>query len=301
MKNPYDVLGVSRGASAEDIKRAFRKLARERHPDADPNNPWAEDDFKELNAAYDLLSDPDRRAAFDRGEIDADGNRRRPGGGFRSSGTTGGRGRNRNPFEDYFRQREKRQRSGIKVKGANVDYQLRIDFLEAVRGTIKQVGMTTGKRLKVTVPAGTRDGQVLRLKGQGMPGIGGADAGDALVEITVLAHDVFSREDDDVHVDLAVTLPEAVLGAKVEAPTVDGPVAITIPANSNTGTKLRLRGKGIAKNGGPKNSGGNERGDQYVTLKVVLPEEPDEDLAKFVRKWAAKNPYEARAKKATAD
>lgn len=290
MRDPYEVLGISRRASQDEIKRAFRKLAREIHPDSDPDNPWAEDEFKELNAAYDLLSDPDKRAAFDRGEIDPLGNKR----GRRRAAGAGTGARGKRPFEQFFRQREKRQRSGIKVKGADVEYALKIDFLDAARGTTKRVGMTTGKHLDVRVPPGTRDGQMLRLKGQGMPGIGGGGAGDALVEIAVEPHPHFRLEGQDVHSDLSVSVPEAVSGAKVETPTIDGTVSITVPAGSNTGTVLRLRGKGIE-------NGNGSHGDHYVTLQVVLPPTSDAEFRAFVEKWAAKSSYDVRPKKATAD
>jgi DnaJ-class molecular chaperone len=155
--------------------------------------------------------------------------------------------------------------------------------------------MTTGKHLEVRVPPGTRDGQTLRLKGQGMPGLGGAEAGDALIEIAVTPHPHFTRKDDDIHTELPVSLPEALLGAKAEVTTVDGAVMVGIPAGSNTGTVLRLKGKGLEK------GNGDGRGDHYVTLKVILPPKPDEDLTAFVRKWAAKHAYEVRPKKVGAD
>lgn len=292
MRDPYDVLGVPRNATQDDIKKTFRRLARELHPDADPDNPWGEDRFKEITAAYDLLSDPKQRAAYDRGEIDAQGHKkaRRPHPG------TGPRGSTKRPFDDFFRTRKAAQeKTGIKVRGANVDYKLKVDFLEAALGTTKRVGMTTGKHLEVRVPPGTRDGQTLRLKGQGMPGLGGAEAGDALIEIAVASHPHFTRQDDDIHSDLPVSLPEAVLGAKAEVATVDGSVMVGIPAGSNTGTVLRLKGKGLEK------GNGDGRGDHYVTLKVVLPPKPDEDLTAFVRKWSAKHAYEVRPKKVGAD
>lgn len=284
MRDPYEVLGVRRDATQQEIKKTFHRLARELHPDTDPDNPWAESKFKEITAAYDMLSDPKQRAAYDRGEIDASGSRktRRP---------PPGGGRAKRPFEDYFRQRAARDKAAVKVKGANVDYRLTIDFLEAARGATKRVGMTTGKHLEVKVPPGTRDGQVLRLKGQGMAGMGGGEPGDALIEITVAPHPQFTRKEDDLHSDLPVSLPEAVLGAKAEVATIDGPVMVTVPAGANTGTILRLKGKGLEK------GNGDGRGDHYVTLKVVLPSKPDEELTEFVREWAARNAYEVRPRK----
>ncbi len=284
MRDPYTVLNVVRSAGADEIKKAYRKLARERHPDSDPGNPWAEDEFKELSAAYELLSDENKRAAYDRGEIDADGNRTR-------RGPRPGAGK-RNPFENIFRNRAKGKGPGVKVKGADVSYTLRIDFVEAALGATKQVALSNGKRLDVKVPPGIEDGQTLRLKGQGTAGWGGAEAGDAHVEILVDPHPVFRRQGRDIHLDLAVTLQEAILGGKVETPTIDGKVSVTVPEGSNTGTMLRLRGKGLAENGSGRT------GDQYVRLQVVLPSKPDKDLSAFVRKWAPKNAYEIRRTKA---
>lgn len=293
MRDPYEILGVPRDASPEAIKKAYRRLARERHPDTDPGNPWAEDEFKELSAAYDLLSDPKKRAAFDNGEIDANGNRRR---GTRA-GATGGNGgasgrTGRNPFDQFFRNKGTRNsRSGAPIDGANVSYSLHIDFVDAARGITRKVTTTNGKHLDVRVPPGIDTGQVLRLKGQGMPGMGGGEAGDAHVEIIVDPHPLFTRQGADIHLDVAVTLPEAVLGGKVEVPTIGGTVAVTVPENSNTGTMLRLRGKGlpVGANGGV--------GDQYIRLQVVLPPGGDQDLQKFVRKWAPKHKYAIRRTK----
>lgn len=286
MKDPYQVLGVAREASADEIKKAYRRLARERHPDSDPGNPWAEDEFKELSQAYDLLSHPDKRAAYDKGEIDGNGQRKR----------------RRNPFEQFYRRRNKgdgtagkgAERPGIKVAGANVTYALRLGFEDAFRGTVRRVATTNGKHFDVRVPPGTIDGQVLRLKGQGLPGLGGGEPGDAHVEVRVDPHPLFQTRGHDVHIEMAVTLQEAVLGGKVEAPTVDGPVTVTIPEGSNTGTVLRLKGKGLPR-------GAEGRGDQYVRLQVTLPPQPDKDLEKFVRKWAPKHAYDIRRTRETAD
>ncbi|MEK9751896.1 MAG: DnaJ C-terminal domain-containing protein [Rhodospirillaceae bacterium] len=268
LEDLYDVLGVTSKASPEDIKKAYRRLARERHPDRDPDNPYAEEEFKRLGEAYSILSDPVQRAQFDRGDIDAAGRRRR--GRPKPGAKPGGGGTNR-------------RTGNVKVNGADVEYDLAITFLEAATGAVKHVSMTNGKRLRVSIPAGTRDGALLRLKGQGIAGIGGGSDGDALVQIKVLVDPTFRVEETDIHVDLAVSLPEAVLGARAAAPTIDGPVSLTVPPNSNTGTILRLKGKGLSK------AGGEGRGDQYVTLKVVLPRPMDADLIDFVkRKWGEK-------------
>lgn len=287
VKDLYKILGVSRSADQEQIKKAYRRLARETHPDSDPGNPWAEDEFKELSAAYELLSDPAKRARYDNGEIDADGNKRRTG----RPGPGAGAYRNtKKPFDNFFRKRAAKEGSGIKVRGANVTYTLKVDFLEAAMGITKRVSMTNGRRLDVHVPPGTEDNQTLRLKGQGMPGIND-EAGDALVTILVDPHPSFRREGNDIHTEVPVSLPEAVLGGRIEVATIDGSVAVTVPAGSNTGSVLRLKGKGI---------GGDDamRGDHYVKLHVVLPAKPDKELTEFIRTWQTKHAYDVRARKA---
>jgi len=286
MKDPYAVLGVPPDASPIELKTAYRRLARLRHPDADPANPWAEDDFKELAAAYDLLSDPGRRATFDRLSRGFDGGKRpRPG-----AAPAQAKPETRKP-EPKKPEAARRKKASPKIKGADVEYSLRVDFMEAAKGAVRHISMTNGKRLKITVPAGTDDGRILRLKGQGMGGFGGGGDGDALVEVMVDPHPLFRRIGNDVHVDLPVTLPEAVLGAKVEAPTIDGTVTVTVPAGSNTGSRLRLRGRGL-----PAGSDKGTHGDQIVHLRVVLPKQPDDELTGFVEKWAGKHGYKVRGK-----
>ncbi len=288
MKDPYRILGVPRTATAGEIKKAYRKLAGKHHPDKDPGNPGAEERFKDISAAYDLLSDAKKKKSYDRGEIDLGGARQWP----RSRG--GPRQGGKNPFDRFFRQRAARDGAGVKVRGADVSYTLKVDFIEAARGVTKNVSMTNGKHLAVRIAPGTRDGQVLRLKQQGMGGIGGGESGNAHVTIQVEPHPVFRRDGDDIHIDVPVTLSEAVLGAKIEAPTIDGTVSLGVPEGSNTGTSLRLKGKGLARSG-------KGRGDQYVNLKVVLPKKPDKDLKALVRKWAAKHAYSVRRKNAEVD
>lgn len=294
MRDPYDILGVPRGAPADDIKAAYRRLARDNHPDRHPNDTAAAERFKDISAAYGLLSDPEKRRRFDAGEIDAQGQERAQGwGGFRG----------RSPFDDLFRHHKARaggfgagfgggQRP--RAPGANVSYTLKVSFRDAAVGAKRRVAMTNGKHFYVTVPAGTEDGQVLRLKGQGMPGMGGGPAGDAHVEIQVTPDDVFSRDGNDILCDLPVSLNEAVLGGKVDVPTIHGTVTMGVPANANTGTKMRLKGRGIKPPRG-------EAGDQYVTLKVVLPEKPDAEFTEFVRQWTARHPYSPRKTPQKAD
>lgn len=286
MKDPYAVLGLRRGASAEEIKASYRRLARELHPDRRPGDVRAEEKFKHVGQAYALLSDAETRARYDRGEVDTTGAPRARRGAWPSSGPAAASGR-RHPFNRFFHDRAG-QTAGIKVNGANVDYTLKIKFIEAARGAVKHVSMTNGKRLKVTLPPGTREGQVLRLRGQGMPGLGGGSAGDALVEIAVQPHSVFRADGDDIRADLPVTLGEAVLGGRAEVETIDGLVVVTLPEGSNTGTILRLKGKGLPK-------GEGKRGDHYAVLKVVLPSPLDPELAEFVRAWNARRPYKVRA------
>lgn len=283
MKDAYQILGVARDATAEEIKRAYRKAARERHPDLDPKNPWAEEEFKELTAAYQVLSDADRRRRYDDGEIDAAGQPKRKGRttAYDAKGRAKAKTWKKDPFET-FRDRKKSEKT-VKVDGANVSYALSLTFAEAQEGGVKFISMTNGKRLKVTIPKGTRDGQVLRLKGQGMPGLGGGGAGDALVTVAVAPDTRFRIDGQDVYVEVGVPLATAVLGGKVTAPTLTGEVSVSVPENSNTGTSLRLRGKGLKAE-----TDGEPPGDQYVVLKVMLPKKPDAELRAFIEKWAAK-------------
>lgn len=284
LQDPYAELGVARGASEADIRRAYRRLVKDLHPDARPGDRAAEERFKRVTSAFSLLSDAGKRRRFDRGEIDAEGNDTvgaRPdpapgaGGGPDLSdildgvfgdGATGG----------PFRQRRN-----------DVRYRLEVAFEEAALGGRKRVVMDDGRTLDLVVPEGVKTGQVLRLRGQGRPA-NGAAAGDALVEIEVADHPYFERVGDDVRIDLPVTLQEAVLGAKIKAPTLSGPVTLTIPRGSNTGAVLRLRGKGV--------KGAHGRGDQLVSLVVMLPERMDAKLASFLSDWTPDAGYDPRKK-----
>jgi DnaJ-class molecular chaperone len=299
MATPYEILGVAPSASADDIKKAYRKLAKKLHPDLNPGNKKVEQQFKEVSAAYDLLSDPAKRARYDRGEIDASGAERpdRPFYRRYAEGRAGAKyqdfGVDEDSFVDdlfanLFRQQQRRSERSMHLRGADVTYVAEVDFVEAAIGAKKRLMLTDGKTLDVTIPPGTEDGQTLRLKGQGLPGTGGGASGDAYIEVKVLPHPVFTRQGTDVHVELAVTLPEAVLGATVTAPTVDGPVSLKVPPESNTGSILRLKGKGIVDRATGK------RGDQYVRLKVVLPDRADPDLKQFLETWSMQHPYSVR-------
>lgn len=295
MRDPYTVLGVAKNADADNIKKAYRRLARENHPDRHPGDKKAEDRFKEISHAYGILSDAEQRRAFDTGEIDANGNQQRPKGfGGGAGGGAGGAGfggfgggfGGRNPFEDFFNQGQRQQRRGpIRQRGSNVAYSLTVEFKEAAQGLTKAVKIANGKALNVKVPAGTQDGQTLRLKGQGMAGVGGAEAGDALVEIKVRPDAQFKQDGNTITVEVPITLPEAVLGAKIEVPTVSGSVTLKVPEGTNTDTKMRLKGKGI------------KGGDQFVIFKIVLPKTPDKDLIDFAKTWSTKMPYTVRPSK----
>ena len=308
MRDPYEVLGVDRKASQDEIKKAYRKLAKSHHPDLHPNDKEMESRFKDIAGAYDLLSDTDKRARFDRGEIDASGAETAQH-FYRSQagaddwkyqeryagpdGFGGFEGMSQEDIGDILnemfggRQTGGQQRQ-MKMRGADANYSLRIGFLEAVRGGNQRITLPDGRSLDVKVPAGMEDGQTLRLAGQGGEGFGGGPRGDAYVTVNVNPHGFFDRKDNDIHVELPVSLPEAILGAKIMVPTVDGEVQMTVPKASNTGKTLRLKGRGSID----RKSG--QRGDQYVKLKVVLPDEPDDSLTDFIRVWAPDHGYDPR-------
>lgn len=304
MRDPYDILGVKPTASEDELRRAFRRLAKQYHPDLNPGNAEAEQQFKEVNAAYDLLSDPARRARFDRGEIDAEGRETfahayaDARGGARAQGfggrgfqagfhhfTSGGHGSEdmSDLFSHLFGERFGGGGGDFRMRGRDLRHAITVEFLDAANGARRRLALPDGRSLDVTIPAGIADGQTLRLKGQGEPGLGGDVAGDLLLEVHVAPHKLFRRVNNDIHLDLPVTLGEAVAGGRVTVPTIAGRVVLTIPPGSNTGSVLRLKGKGITG------------GDQYVTVKVVLPARPDEELADFVARWSARHPYDPRA------
>jgi len=299
----YSTLGVAKTASAADITKAYRKLAKKLHPDLNPGDKAAEEKFKQISAAYSILNDPEKRGRYDRGEIDASGQERPQQQYYRdfAGGPEGARYHTSAGFEDIGEFSDlfgdlfgRAQRGGARggqrfaMRGQDAQYRLGIDFLEAVNGAKKRITLPDGNTLDVTIPAGASDGLVMRLKGKGMPGMGGAESGDALVEISVAPHPVFTREGNDVVVEVPITFDEAVLGGKVEVPTTTGRVAVTVPAGANTGQILRLKGKGVKTKGGT--------GDQLVKLSVVLPDRVDDDLKALAETWRAKHSYDPRRK-----
>ena len=301
-RDPYQVLGVGRSATAEDIKSAYRRLAKQYHPDLNPGRSDIEQKFKEVSAAYTLLSDTAKRQRFDRGEIDANGNERHDFGFGRSHAGRGAHARagaGADPFagintEDLFAEFFGKTGGGrreTKARGSDIEYSVTVSFVEAALGAKRRINLSNGKSIDLTVPPGSENEQKLRLKGQGMPGAGGGLAGDAIVELLVDPHPFFTRKGTDVQVEVPVTLPEAVLGATIKVPTLEGTVALKVPKGSNSGSVLRLKGKGIPDPKTPAN-----RGNLYVTLKVMLPEPPDADLTQVIEKWSLTRTYDVRKK-----
>ncbi len=317
-KNLYSVLGVARDASQSDIKRSYRKLAKDLHPDRNLDNDKVSDRFKEVSACYAILGDAKQRARYDRGEIDDSGTKRAPfaGAGARQAGGYAN-------YEDIFARAAEQQRQGgasfdfsggpedffsdifgfgrSKKKSAksakakktrgrtnDVSYNLTISFLDAALGMTKNLTLRNGKTLSVKIPAGVNDGQQIRLSGQGQKGFAGSRAGDALIRVHVAPHLYFERVENNIFLELPITIDEAILGAKISVPTVRGAVSVKIPKGTSSGKRLRLKGKGIQH--------GAKSGDQYITLKITLPESHDPDLEAVIKEWRETHGYSVRKK-----
>ena len=321
--DPYAALGLKKTATDEEIRKAYRKVARTSHPDLNPDDPQAEAKFKAASAAHDLLKDPERRARFDRGEIDASGQEQAPRGFYRDQAEQPGNpyrsGRQHSHaggpedfdasdiFAEFMRQRgqdggdfggfgfDPGGGSGggqgghrFTARGQDRLYTMEIPFLDAVNGGSTRITLPDGGSLEVRIPEGAGDGQTLRLRGKGSPGMGGGAPGDALVTLIVQPHPLFARDGADIVVTLPITLDEAVLGGKVPTPTISGTVNLTIPKGASSGQTLRLRHRGV------KPMGGGERGDQKVILSVVMPSKVDDELAGFMESWRKSHAYDPR-------
>jgi DnaJ-class molecular chaperone len=316
MRDPYEVLGVSQKASEAEIKKAFRTLAKKFHPDTHANDPKAVKKFQEISAANEIVGDKEKRAQYDRGEIDAAGQPKgfnpgvHPGaagfeqgfGGFRNRAGGpqgfeygfGGNGPEGFQADDIFADilgglggGGSRRRSQPR-KGADVQLQTTVALQEAALGGTRRVVLADGRQLEVRIPPGVKDGQQIRLRGQGAPGERGGPPGDALITVAIASHPYFERDGRDLRMDLPITLKEAILGAKVPVPTLTGPVTVTVPPHSNSGRVLRLKAKGLP------GTGGETPGDLYARVTVALPDAPDAKLDEFAKAWD--NDYDPRAK-----
>lgn len=316
MRNPYDVLGVAKTADANEIKKAFRKLAKKHHPDQS-KDPKSKERFAEANQAYEILGEEAKRASFDRGEIDADGKPRYQGFEGFGPGMSGRSGPGNvhesydfsagSPFSRGFRGaapgidpteifselfgagKRGAQQAGAPPRGEDVAGSVTVSLMDAVQGTQARVSLPTGRTLEINVPAGIEDGKQIRLKGQGQPGPGRGGPGDALITIRIAKHRYFEVSGRDLRLDLPVTLYEAVLGAKVNVPTLDGTVELSLPAGGRSGRTLRLRGKGFPA------SATQPAGDLLVTPRIVLPEAGGDALQDLARTMRDEHPYQPRS------
>lgn len=308
MRDPYEVLGVSKKASEAEIKKAFRALAKKHHPDTHANDPKAVKRFQEISGAYELLSDKEKRAQYDRGEIDAagqpkgfaggqryEGFRARPGAGpqgfdFHFGGNGGNEGvRADDIFADILGGLGGGRRRSQPQKGADIQLQATVTLEEVAAGGTRRVALGDGKQVDVRIPVGVKEGQQIRLRGQGEAGASGGPPGDVLITVNIAPHPNFTRDGRDLRTDLPISLKEAVVGAKVQAPTLTGPVTLTVPPHSNSGRMLRLKAKGLP------GAGGEPAGDLYVRLAVTLPEPPDPQFDAFIASWTSD--YDPRKRK----
>lgn len=295
MSSPYELLGIASNATADEIQKAYRKLAKKLHPDLNPGDKAAEDKFKSVASAYDLLSDTEKRKRYDAGEIDESGAERpqQPyyrdysGSDFGQYSTSGGFAdfaEGDDPFAELFR---RSAQARANRRGEDLHYILTVSFADSIRGAEQRITLPTGGTLDVRIPAGITDGQVLRLKARGAPGIGRGEAGDALIEIRVEPDPRFVRDGDNITIDVPISLREAVLGGKIRVPTPTGEVTMTVPPGSSSGSTLRLKGKGAPRRGG-------DRGDQLVKLRIVLPKPTDPELEQFVSNWQVGRDFNPR-------
>lgn len=302
MKDPYRILGVSRTSTEAEIKKAYRSLAKEYHPDRNPNNPKVAEIFKNINAAYSLIGDPENRRKYDGGQMDAAGAQR----AYAHQARGGARGfdgfaRGSSSFQadDLFSEffnsfrrggagaRREAPRTEPK-RGEDTTYVVEVEFLDAIKGGNQRITLDWDKTLEVKIPAGVRDGQQIRLKSQGAAGKSGGARGDAYVKITVLPHPYFSRKGNDIYLDVPISLHEALFGAKIKVPTISGPVTMTVPAHANSGMLFRLKERGVPYDGGAKH------GDQFVKLVVTLPDKPDRELEQLVKRWGPERDKDIR-------
>lgn len=295
MKDPYETLGVTPTATEDAIRKAYRALAKKLHPDLNPGVASAEERFKEVSNAYELIGDPVKRTRFDKGELDASGAERPARRHFRDFDGQGG---TRDPYEtagfadlgasDIFAEMFGRRARGFgEIRGDDARYQLVVTFLDAINGAIKRLTLPDGGSLDLKIPPGAQDGLVLRLRGKGAASTGSGEAGDAIVELSVTPHRFFTRQGDDIHLELPVTLTEAVMGARVKAPTPTGAVMLTVPKGANSGVLLRLKGRGA-----PRREG---HGDEIIRLKIVLPTEANVELETFLSTWEPGPGYDPRS------
>lgn len=295
-KNPYEILGVSSTATTAEIKKAYRKLAKNLHPDLNPGDKSAEEKFKEVTVAYRLLEDAEKRRRFDAGEIDEMGAERPRGPYYRDFAAADEEHRyaDNSGFADFMGAEDafaellrREQHARANRRGEDLHFRLPIDFVDSITGATKRLTLPDGGTLDVKIPPGLIDGQSLRLKGKGAPGTGQGGPGDALIEVQVLPDARFTRNGDDILLEVPISLSEAVLGARIRVPTPTGEVTMAVPKGSNTGKTLRLRGKGA-----PRREGGH--GDELIKLKIVLPAQPDPELEAFVSNWQAGKTFDPR-------